>query len=759
MVSNLLKDLQDKFGADTIRLARDISVNPPISSGSLALDFACGIGGLPTDRVIEVAGAEGCGKTTLGILAMRNFLHGQPGRKALILDTEHKLDPGWLASLLGDDLLDRVIYTQPDSAEEATNIYVKAVGTGEICFTLFDSIGGSPTARVMAKDAETGQMGGNALAITRFSQFASIFSHKYRCLTFGVNQTRADMAGYNRHMCLAGDTLVLTRAGFRPIADLSGGVHELLTEGGSWVKAPVECYGEDEMWEVVAERYGVRRVFRANAPHRWPVRRVRGYRIRPTEMTPTHDLGRGVCPDDRCPLYGQCHCPLYCGQPTSVTSSTSQQRGWVSGRHMMFVRGHRATSTGMGHIKAGALSERFMTTTAELLPGDVLITNTPHASYKANELLPWAVAWGFTFGDGTVPKTGYAVVPIHDSSPKDQDILPFFEAFRLRRDDARGKTDVYGMPRGFKNLPSLDEPESLLYSWLAGYFAADGDVDKDGLAGISSSFRENLEFVEDLCARIGVTTSGIEKNTYGKASFYPGQPWYYLKFPVGSLPEHFFVLASHRARWRPRTVSAAKWRVVSARPTGTVEPIYCASVEGTETFTLSDYILTGNTPGGHAWKHACVMRIQLKKGQGKIFVKMQGEDVQVGYTVVAKVIKNQLAAPGRTAFWWFYNVETASTGSGSTPSRRSSVSATPSGSSRSAAAGITTPVCRKTRRANTRSRAWPSSSSSSATTTPPGVCSPIRSSPSSRPGRGWDRWPPSPTRKPSWWNPRVPTES
>ena len=203
-MADLLKDLQDKFGADTIRLARDIPTNPPVSSGSLALDFACGIGGLPTDRVIEVAGAEGCGKTTLGILAMRNFLHEQPKRRALILDTEHKLDPHWLSMLLGDDLLDRVIYTQPDSAEDATNIYVKAVGSGDICFTLFDSIGGSPTARVLAKDAETGQMGGNALAITRFAQFASIFSHKYRCLTFGVNQTRADMAGYNRHMTPGG---------------------------------------------------------------------------------------------------------------------------------------------------------------------------------------------------------------------------------------------------------------------------------------------------------------------------------------------------------------------------------------------------------------------------------------------------------------------------------------------------------------------------------------------------------------------------
>lgn len=665
VVDKLLGELQSKFGAGAVMRANEVPIRPPITSGSLSLDFATGIGGLPSDRVIEVAGDEGSGKTTLGLLSMMHFLDTSPDRVAVIIDTEHKLTMDWVEYLIGVDRMQRVIYLSPDHMEQATNMYVDAVSSGQVGFVLFDSIGGSPTKAATEKEAEKVQVGGNAGAVTKFARLASTHASKYHCLTFCINQVRTDMEGFRRHMCLAGDTPVLTRSGFRPIAELSGGVHELLTEGGSWVKAPVECYGEDEMWEVVAERHGVRRVFRANAPHRWPVRRVAGYRRRPTEMAPTHDLGRGVCPDDHCPLYGQCHCPLYCGQSTSVTSSTSQQRGWVSGRHMMFSKGHRSTSTGMGHSKAGSLSERFMTTTAELLPGDVLITNTPRASYKANELLPWAVAWGFTFGDGTVPKTGYAVVPIHDSAPKDRDILPFFEAFRFRRDDARGKTEVYGMPRGFKKLPPLDEPESLLYSWLAGYFAADGDIDKDGLAGISSSSRENLEFVEDLCARIGVTTLGIEENTYGQASFSSGKSWYYLKFPVGSLPEHFFVLASHRARWRPRTVSAAKWRVVDVRPTGVVEPIYCASVEGTETFTLSDYILTGNTPGGHGFKHACVMRIKLRRvTSDKVEAVVNGEKMVVGFKVAASVIKNQVGAPGRTAWWWFYNVDTPEYGFG-----------------------------------------------------------------------------------------------
>lgn len=196
-LTSLMADLQKSFGQNTVMFASDIPQYPPITSGSLALDFAVGIGGFPRDRVIEIAGKESSGKTTLAIMAMTHFLDEQPDRGALIIDLEHKLSLEWLRFLIGEERMLRVIYIQPDHAEQATNIYKSALPTGQICFALYDSIGGAPTAR-RNDDAEVASYGGNSIAITEFARTAATLSAKHVCLTIGINQTRDDFAGYNR---------------------------------------------------------------------------------------------------------------------------------------------------------------------------------------------------------------------------------------------------------------------------------------------------------------------------------------------------------------------------------------------------------------------------------------------------------------------------------------------------------------------------------------------------------------------------------
>ena len=207
MVDKLLGEMQAKFGVDSIMRASEVPIHAPITSGSLALDFATGIGGLPSDRVIEVAGGEGCGKTTLGLMAMMHFLDEFPDRVAVILDTEHKLTMDWVQYLIGAERMERVIYMQPDYMEQATNMYVDAVSSGQVGFVLFDSIGGSPTKAAAEKEAEKVQVGGNAGAVTKFARLAATHSAKYRCLTLCVNQVRADMEGFRRHMTPGGHGL------------------------------------------------------------------------------------------------------------------------------------------------------------------------------------------------------------------------------------------------------------------------------------------------------------------------------------------------------------------------------------------------------------------------------------------------------------------------------------------------------------------------------------------------------------------------
>lgn len=204
MVDKLLGELQAKYGENAVMRASEVPVRAPVTSGSLALDFATGVGGLPSDRVIEVAGDEGSGKTTLGLLTMMHFLDKNPSRIAVILDTEHKLTMEWVEYLVGSARMARVIYLSPDHMEQATNMYVDAVSSGQVGFVLFDSIGGSPTKAATEKDAEKVQVGGNALATTKFARLAATHSSKYHCLTFCINQVRTDMEGFRRHMTPGG---------------------------------------------------------------------------------------------------------------------------------------------------------------------------------------------------------------------------------------------------------------------------------------------------------------------------------------------------------------------------------------------------------------------------------------------------------------------------------------------------------------------------------------------------------------------------
>jgi recombination protein RecA len=206
VMDKLLTEMQAKFGADAIMRASEVPVHPPITSGSLALDFATGVGGLPSDRVIEVAGDEGSGKTTLGLLTMMHFLDNDH-RIALIIDTEHKLTMEWVEYLIGAQRMERVLYMQPDYMESATNMYIDAVSSGQVGFVLFDSIGGSPTKAAVEKEAEKVQVGGNAGAVTKFARIASTLSAKNRCLTMCINQVRADMEGFRRHMTPGGHGL------------------------------------------------------------------------------------------------------------------------------------------------------------------------------------------------------------------------------------------------------------------------------------------------------------------------------------------------------------------------------------------------------------------------------------------------------------------------------------------------------------------------------------------------------------------------
>lgn len=199
-VDKLLAKLEKQYNQDnmpkSVLRASEIEPYQTFSTGSLSLDYAIGIGGLPTNRVVEIAGAPGAGKTTLVLHTVNNALKMNKDKIAVYLDIENRLTSDWVAAFVED--VDRVIVLRPDHMEQATDMYVEAVQTGEVCIAVLDSIGGAPTQRVVNKSATIGDMGGNALSVGRFSRFAQTYSGKYNCCTIGINQIREDMEGYNR---------------------------------------------------------------------------------------------------------------------------------------------------------------------------------------------------------------------------------------------------------------------------------------------------------------------------------------------------------------------------------------------------------------------------------------------------------------------------------------------------------------------------------------------------------------------------------
>src|SRR5512132_242418 len=109
-----------------------------IPTGSLALDLALGVGGLPRGRITEIYGPEGVGKTTLALSVLAQAQRA--GGTGLFLDTEHALDLAW-AKRVGVDT-HRLLLCQPTSGEQALQVASLLIGSGEVTVVVIDSIAG-----------------------------------------------------------------------------------------------------------------------------------------------------------------------------------------------------------------------------------------------------------------------------------------------------------------------------------------------------------------------------------------------------------------------------------------------------------------------------------------------------------------------------------------------------------------------------------------------------------------------------------------
>ena len=172
-----LKQIEKKYGAGAVmRLGQTKTLNvDAIPTGSMTLDMALGIGGVPRGRIVEIYGPESSGKTTVSLQIIAEAQ--KMGGEVAFVDVEHALDPVY-AQALGVDI-DRLIVSQPDSGEQALEIAEALIRSGAIDVIVLDSI-----AAMTTRAEIDGEMGDNHVG-----QLARLMSQAMRKLTAAISKS------------------------------------------------------------------------------------------------------------------------------------------------------------------------------------------------------------------------------------------------------------------------------------------------------------------------------------------------------------------------------------------------------------------------------------------------------------------------------------------------------------------------------------------------------------------------------------------
>jgi recombination protein RecA len=185
-LSSVMAQIEKQHGKGAVmRLGDD--VRPPIEvipTGSIALDVALGIGGLPRGRVVEIYGPESSGKTTVALHAVANAQ--KAGGIAAFIDAEHALDPDY-AKKLGVDT-DALLVSQPDTGEQALEIADMLIRSGALDIIVIDSV-----AALVPRAEIEGEMGDSHVGLQ-----ARLMSQALRKMTGALNNSNTTMIFINQ---------------------------------------------------------------------------------------------------------------------------------------------------------------------------------------------------------------------------------------------------------------------------------------------------------------------------------------------------------------------------------------------------------------------------------------------------------------------------------------------------------------------------------------------------------------------------------
>ena len=263
----------------------------------------------------------------------------------------------------------------------------------------------------------------------------------------------------------------------------------------------------------------------------------------------------------------------------SLNKRNSQKTIFATSNHRWFRRPYRKEE------KEG-FNKKIEVSTIDLKIGDKLIS-TYGQSINNVCLSDYGIIHGIVYGDGSRwNNKGF----IGLCGNKNKELLKYFfkpKCSNLDKDIIR----ISELPSYFKDKPKIFMDKSYLYGWLAGYFAADGCISKEGQVTISSS---NIYFVRDVCIKLGIECFSV-RNQFRKGFGKKKSLLYTIGINGYDLTSSFFLLKEHKKRFLSMKYDKHdRWVVKNVEGTDRNEEVYCAIVPKTHSFVLADNILTGN---------------------------------------------------------------------------------------------------------------------------------------------------------------------
>ena len=183
-----ISQIEKQFGKGAVmKLGQNSTLNvEAVPTGSIALDFALGIGGVPKGRIVEIYGPESSGKTTVALHIVAEAQ--KRGGEAVFIDVEHALDPVY-AKALGVDI-DSLLVSQPDTGEQALEICEALVRSGAIDVVVIDSVAAMVTKSEIEGDMGDSHVGVQARLMSQALRKLTGAISKSNCVAIFINQLR-----------------------------------------------------------------------------------------------------------------------------------------------------------------------------------------------------------------------------------------------------------------------------------------------------------------------------------------------------------------------------------------------------------------------------------------------------------------------------------------------------------------------------------------------------------------------------------------